>query len=279
MSNAEVIYRPELVAPVWYSNQDTRRIVWDMCAKGATQQEFGPLMEVAREHNLNPLLRQIYFTKRYDSMLKRDVWTTMVSIDGLRVKAQRSGVYDGQDEPEFTYEKDKLVCAKVRIYRKDWTRPVVGVAHFSEYAQYRSDGKLNAFWATKPHIMLAKCAESLAIRKAFPDETSGLYTPEEMGAKDADLQRINAADPEPVVDLPQLQAKASSRVQEIMAMIETAKSIPELDTGAYQSLLHLLNVRTKEGLTQAQVDEMKAAYKARWTELKGESNGTPAKAG
>lgn len=164
-------------------NAEQRQMIRDAFANGATDQEFAVLMEVARARRLNPLTKQIHFVKRWDSEKNRWIWSAQISIDGLRAVAERTGVYDGQDEPEFIYdEHKKLTCAKVRIWRKGIARPFVGVAHFSEYVQLRQkDRQPTSFWANKPHVMLAKCAEALGIRKGFPEDTSGLYVPEEMG--------------------------------------------------------------------------------------------------
>jgi phage recombination protein Bet len=158
-------------------------------------------MEVAKARGLNPLLRQIYFVKRYDTQKRCEVWSTQISIDGLRAVSERTGIYAGQDEPEFTEKDGKLVCCKVKVYRKDWQRPAVGVAYFSEYAQSKKEGGLTKFWAEKPHVMLAKCAEALAIRKAFPEDTGGLYVAEEMGQEPAPESAPAHPPPVPVVEV------------------------------------------------------------------------------
>lgn len=187
MSDAMVLREgPGLVKaaePLAFTEQQ-ERMIRDTFANGASPQEFAVLMEIARARRLNPLLRQIHFVKRYDRDKGREVWSTQVSIDGLRAIAERTGKYDGQDEPEFIEEAGRLVACKVRVYRKDWTRPVVGVAYWSEYVQTKRDGAPTAFWQRMPHVMLSKCAEALALRKAFPEDMSGLYTPEEMAQAD-----------------------------------------------------------------------------------------------
>ncbi len=183
-------YQP---APLAFSEAQ-EQLIRDTFANGASQSEFLVLMEVAKARRLNPFLRQIHFVKRWNGQLKRDTWASQASIDGLRAIAERTGKYDGQDEPEFTMdESGKIVSCKVKIYRKDWGRPAVGVAYWSEYVQTTREGGPTRFWQTMPRVMLSKCAEAIALRKAFPEDMSGLYTAEEMQQADNDRPALETS--------------------------------------------------------------------------------------
>lgn len=161
---------------------DQRQMIRDAFANGASDPEFAVLMEIARTRRLNPLLRQIHFVKRWNNDLRRETWSAQVAIDGLRAIAQRTGLYAGQDEPEFVEGADNgyPVLCKVRVYRTDWQRPAVGVAYWREYVQTTKDGSVTKMWRQFPHVMLAKVAESIALRKAFPEDIGGLYSDAEM---------------------------------------------------------------------------------------------------
>lgn len=158
-------------------------------ASGAKPADFAVLIEIAKARGLNPLLGQVHFVERYNTAQKRSVWAVQVSIDGLRAIAQRTGFYAGQDEPEWADdESGKPIKCTVRVYRKDWDRPCVGVAYFAEYVQKTREGVPTKFWRDMPHVMIAKVAEALAIRKAFPEDTGGLYTNDEMDQADTPVQ-------------------------------------------------------------------------------------------
>lgn len=181
---------------------EQRQMIRDAFANGASDAEFAVLMEIAKTRRLNPLLRQIHFVKRWNNDLRREVWTAQAAIDGLRAVAQRTGLYAGQDEPEFVEGPDgTLLLCKVRVYRTDWHgRPAVGVAYWSEYVQTYRDkmsGKTVAspMWAKMPHVMLAKVAESIALRKAFPEDLGGIYSGEEMAQADNDHEEPREARP------------------------------------------------------------------------------------
>jgi len=113
--------------------------------------------------------------------------TIQTSIDGFRVIAERSGNYGGQSEPIFTEQDGKLISCKVSVFkfRGDVRyEAAVGVAYWDEYCQTTNDGKPMGLWSKMPHTMLAKVAESLALRRAYPNDLSGLYTGDEMAQSD-----------------------------------------------------------------------------------------------
>jgi phage recombination protein Bet len=258
--SAEIVKRP--IPPLEFSPEQ-RRIILDTFLNGASEAEAAVLLELARLRHLNPITRQIHFVKRPQKQRDgtwREVWAAQVGIDGFRAIGERTGLYDGQDEPEFEYGPDGKVpkVCRVRVYRKDWTRPVVGVAHYAEYVQTTKDGRPNVMWASKPHIMLAKCAEALAMRKAFPEDTSGLYVPEEMPPEE---KEINSA---PEISqggkVPELMSGNDRLLQQLKASVEQrvvelppAPKSPE--RAGLQVWLMLKSAATSRGISEKELKD------------------------
>lgn len=144
-------------------------------AVGATDDELALFMHQAKKTGLDPLARQIYFVKRQGK------GTIQTGIDGYRLVAERSGVYAGNDDPVFEEQQGALNPAKATatVYKviSGIRCPFTASARWAEYFPGESQGWA---WKKMPHVMLGKCAEALALRKAFPAELSGVYTFEEM---------------------------------------------------------------------------------------------------
>ena len=153
-------------------------------ARDANETELNLFVSQCKRTQLDPFVRQIYFMKT------RGRPTIVVSIDGFRLIAARSGVYGGQTQPQWCGEDgewkdvwlsdDPPAASRVGVYRQGVEQPSWGVVTWKEFGQ----GKTST-WEAMPSHMLAKVAESHALRKAFPNEMSGLYSADEMQAAGA----------------------------------------------------------------------------------------------
>jgi len=269
-----VVPRAELAAndagPLRFT-PDQERMIRDQCANGASAEEFEVLLEIARVRRLNPLLKQIHFVKRWDRLKNRYIWAAQISIDGMRAVAQRTGRYNGQDEPEYgpCNAKGFPEWSKVRVYRKDWDRPAVGLVFWREYVQTTKDGSPTSFWADMPMNQLAKCAEAQALRKAFPEDCGGLYTDTEMEqathpiamearVEDPRRQAITVhgkdSDEPPLVD-PEAASEGFRQFRETLSMVED--SIPGCHD--YQGVLILRDLLGGRGSPSQLTRDIQAA--------------------
>jgi phage recombination protein Bet len=174
--------------------------------ENASNGDLAVFLNYAQRTGLDPFARQIYMIGRYSKNGTK--WTIQASIDGLRIVAERSGDYAGQTPVEYCgadgvwrdvwVSNVPPVAARIGVLRHGFTAPLYAVAYFDEYVQTDREGKPTSMWASKPKLMLAKCAEALALRKAFPNDLAGLYTADEMGHPEA---RGVVSEPAPIVEI------------------------------------------------------------------------------
>jgi DNA-directed RNA polymerase subunit K/omega len=166
-----------------------------------TDAELEHIALVYQRNHLDPLAKppQIYWIKRWDGRLGKEVMGGQVAVHGLRLIAQRSrewagllGPYwtaDGKEWLDVWLSNEAPAAAKVAVMRKGFSEPVWSTATWREWAQYVKDAKgnrvLTPFWASMPANMLAKTAEAHALARAFPQETSDL----EIAAADAEWRQ------------------------------------------------------------------------------------------
>ena len=146
--------------------------------KGATDDELELFLHQCKRCGLDPFSNQIYSIKRGNSR------TIQTGIDGFRLVADRTGNYSPGKETVFTYDKENNIISATAYVNKrnnDGTwHEVSSTAYMDEFKpKYESN-----FWKNMPRVMLAKCAEAQALRKAFPSDLSGIYTKEEMDQAD-----------------------------------------------------------------------------------------------
>lgn len=183
-------------------------------ARGATDDELSLFVSTANRLGLDPFAKQIYAIKRWNPQSRQEEMITVVGIDGMRATAEKSGNYLPGPRPAFKYNAKGEVVSAIAAVRKflhgDWHVVEGAEVFFDEYCQWTGKGderRLTSMWATKPHVMLGKCAEAQALRRAFPI-LAGVYAREEL-AVDGDVIDIEA-EPEKITPPPSPPSKTTA---------------------------------------------------------------------
>jgi len=152
----------------------------------ASNGDLAVFMHVCQRTGLDPFARQIHMIEREGKQ------TIQTGIDGYRLIARRSvdrsgetlafGAVEwcGADKvwTDVWIDSEPPVAARVTVYRNGDAYP--GIALYAEYVQRKRDGAVTRMWTQRAAGQLAKCAEALALRKAFPQDLSGIYVDEEL---------------------------------------------------------------------------------------------------
>lgn len=175
----------------------------------ANDAELHIFAEVCAKTGLDPFTRQICAFKTGTGEYAKMAFH--VTIDGFRLIAARTGELNGMASPLYSTAENPNqwievlppsvlpYACKITVYRKGVEYPFSVTAKYSSYCNPKSP-----VWQKMPEVMIAKCAEALALRKAFPNELSGLYSPEEMEQgtikPEPQPERLQAAKQAMVVD-------------------------------------------------------------------------------
>jgi phage recombination protein Bet len=239
-----------------------------------TEPELMAFLHECQRRKLDPFSRQIYLIGRYDNRKGRKVYRSQTSIDGFRLIARRAADKSGIDysyEDTIWYDIDggrheiwlspqPPAGAKVVVIRNG--QRFDAVARFGAYVQMDRNGNPTGQWRNMADVMVAKCAEALALRKAFPEDLGGIYTEEEMAQAD-NPQRVQAVSVEVVRDEPAL----SPEQEWLAAALTAAPGHGSLDAcgAVWTRVVEYVN----DGkLTKAEGGRLQDALRVRIGELK-----------
>jgi phage recombination protein Bet len=164
-------------------------------APGCSNDELRLFAYACQRTGLDPFSKQIYAIKRGGKM------TIQAGIDGLRSIAERTGQLDGSmtywcgadgQWQDVWLDSKPPAAAKTIIHRKGCAHPFTATARFADFNAGQG------LWSKMPSVMIAKCSEAQALRRAFPADLSGVYSTDEMD---------QAVEPVTVTAAPALPAK------------------------------------------------------------------------
>lgn len=233
--------------------------------QGAPQGDLEVFFHQAKATGLDPFKREIYMIKRAGK------WTIQTGIDGFYKTADRATratrgtwgipetMWCGQDGiwRDVWLAREAPAAAKVTVVRDGSSFTAVALT-----SEYRAAGPM---WDKMPARMVAKCAEALAIRKAFPADLSGLYTADEM--RQADTHTVTQQRPAATQTGRQGAAGIIAQAQQVaQPAVDWFARVAAIDSAGEAN--DVWRAASKAGALD---DNLKALITARVADLKAES--------
>ena len=208
-------------------------------AEHATKAELDLFLHVCQRTGLDPFARQIYLLNYGGKNSKATIQT---GIDGFRLIGRRAADRAGHTVEltdtewcgpdgqwvEVWLSPEPPAAARVAVLRDGKRFPSVAlyaelVATKAVWENGRDTGRRvpNDRWGRAPASQLAKCAEALAYRKAFPQDLAGLMIAEEAE---------HLGNPGPVIAGTLVASQDPPReLVDLLELVEAATTRPELE--------------------------------------------------
>jgi len=158
-----------------------------------TDQEVMMFLSLCRFQHLNPFLKEAYLIKYGDRspatiVTGKDVFTKRAKRNkdyagkqaGIIVRDMETGEITEREGTFYIPKAEQIIGGWAKVFIKGQDVPEYASVPFEEYAGRKSSGELNSQWATRPATMIRKVALVQALREAFPEDYSGLVSPEEI---------------------------------------------------------------------------------------------------
>jgi phage recombination protein Bet len=147
-------------------------------------------MMLCKSRRLNPFVGDAYLLG-YDTQ-DGTKWSLITAVQALRKRAEAHPDYDGcqrgviverngdliEREGSIVLDGETLIGGWALCKRKGQSLPYRETVKLSVYTTGKSR------WNKDPAGMIVKCAESAALRRAFPSDLAGLYLREEFESED-----------------------------------------------------------------------------------------------
>lgn len=213
-------------------------LIKNSICKGASNEELQFFIYACQRSGLDPFAKQIYSVPRGGQR------TIQTSVDGFRLIADRTGKYSPGREPTYEYDKNgNLISATSYVKKQTRDGTWHEVSANACYSEYNAGSPI---WKKMPKAMLSKCAECLALRKAFPAEMSGLYGEEEMEQAD----KIETISMQQAIELGQLLAGCSEKSRkgfnEVLKNGLKIETLEDLPLDKYENIKSRLLASFKE---------------------------------